>query len=76
MADVNPGGAVPDGGNLPTRKWWAARVAALAALIVMYITTDGGWDDEEWVALVGLIAEGVISYLVPNARTVGGAPAR
>jgi hypothetical protein len=68
-----PDQSVPQGGNLPTNKWWAARVTAIAAIVVMYITTDG-WDDEEMIALVGLIAEAIVSYLVPNAKTVGGAP--
>ena len=65
---------VPMGGNRPTNKWWAARVTAVAAVVVMYITTNN-WDNEEWVALVGIIAEAIVSYLVPNAGTVGGSPA-
>lgn len=49
----------------PSRKWLAARVVAVHALAVMYLTT-GSWDVEESIALVGLLSEAAVSYLVPN----------
>lgn len=49
----------------PTRKWVAARVTALAAILTMWQVT-GGWDAEETIALIGLVTEGAISYLTPN----------
>lgn len=65
---------VPEGGNAPTKKWWAALVTSIAALLTMYFAT-GGWDNEEWIALIALVAQAIVTYLVPNSPTVGGAPA-
>lgn len=64
---------VPVGGFLPTRKWWAARIVAGGTLLTLFIQTDS-WDKEEWIMLVGLITEAAVSYLLPNDKTVGGAP--
>lgn len=50
---------------LPTRKWFAARVTALAGLGVMWATT-GSWDLEETLAAITLASEATISWLVPN----------
>jgi hypothetical protein len=49
----------------PTRKWWAARVTGAAAILTMCATT-GGWNAEETVALIGLLAEGGVSWLTTN----------
>jgi hypothetical protein len=57
----------------PTRKWFAAQVVAIGALLTMYVTTDG-WDDEETVALIGLVVQAFTTYLVPNQDTPGGVP--
>lgn len=54
---------VPDA--RPTRKWIAARVTGLAAVLTMWATT-GTWDTEETIALIGLLTEAAISYLTPN----------
>lgn len=62
---------------LPTRKWWAAEVAALGTLAVMLLT--GNRDvvsDEEIVALVGFAVQAVGTYLIPNADTAGGVPVK
>jgi len=59
--------------RLPTRKWIAAQVTALAAIAVMYITT-GAWDTEESVALIGWLVQAATTYLVPNEPTPGGVP--
>lgn len=56
---------------IPTRKWIAARVTAIAGIVVLFITTDV-WDDEEWIATVILISEGIVSYLLPNQETPSG----
>lgn len=58
---------------LPTRKWWAARIAAIGTLLVMYVTA-GEFTTEVIVALIGLFVEAAVSYLVPNADTPGGVP--
>ncbi len=59
--------------NRPTNKWFATQVTALAALATMYFTT-GGWDVEENISLVGIVAQAAISWLVPNDNTPGGVP--
>lgn len=59
----------------PTRKWVAARIIAIGALAAMAITA-GGVSTEFWVALVGLIVEGAVSYLLPNQPTPGGVPTK
>ncbi len=69
----------PDGaprgkrGKLPTNKWYAARITAIAGIAIMYVTTDG-WDDEETVAAITLVSEALIAYLVPNSPKPGGVP--
>jgi len=65
--------AVRRRGRLPTNKWWAARVTALAGIAVMAVTTDG-WDDEETVAAITLASEALVAYLVPNSPSPGGVP--
>src|SRR3712207_4720071 len=65
------GGTMPKKSLLPTNKWMAARVTAIAGVIILFITTDK-WDDEEWIATVTLVAEALVSYLVPNAATENG----
>lgn len=52
---------------IPTRKWLAARVAAGAAVATMTVVT-GGFDDEETLAGIALVAEALVSYLIPNAE--------
>lgn len=59
--------------NAPTRKWWATQVTALAAIVTMYFTT-GSWDQEESVALVGLVAQAAVGWLTSNEATPGGVP--
>lgn len=54
--------------DAPTRKWVAARIIALSALLTMWATT-GSWDTEETVALIGLLTEAAVAYLTPNQPT-------
>ena len=51
---------------MPSRKWFAARVTALAGLAVMWATT-GTWDQEETIAAITLVSAGLVSWLTPNA---------
>lgn len=60
---------------MPTRKWWAALVTALAAWIVNWIT-EGDLSKPILIALVGVIAQALVAYLVPNADTPGGVPTK
>ncbi len=57
----------------PTNKWWAARVVAIGALITLAVQTNG-WNKEEWVALIALVTEATVAYLVPNSDAPGGVP--
>ena len=59
--------------RLPTRKWWAAQIVALGALVTLWVTT-GHWAKDESLALIGLIVQASTTYLVPNAPTPGGVP--
>ena len=56
---------------MPTRKWLAARVTAIAGLVILAISTDQ-WNKEEWIALVTIVSEAIASYLVPNQSTATG----
>ncbi len=56
----------------PTRKWAVTQITAVAALLTMWATT-GGWDQEETVGLIGLVAQAAIGYLTPNAGRVSRA---
>jgi len=58
--------------SLPTRKWMAT---ALAALITAWLTA-GEWNSTLSIALVGLLAQAVIGYLLPNVDTPGGVPTK
>jgi hypothetical protein len=56
----------------PTRKWWAALITALAAFFVNWIAA-GQFTREIAIALVGVLAQAAVAYLVPNKDTAGGA---
>lgn len=60
---------------VPTKKWFATQIAAVAALLTMWVTT-GAWDMEETIALIGLLTQAGLSYLVPNDNTPGGVPVK
>jgi hypothetical protein len=59
----------------PTRKWWAGLITAVAALAVNLIET-GHFNKEIAIALVGLVAQALVVYIVPNDNTPGGVPLR
>jgi hypothetical protein len=61
-------------GVLPTRKWIATQVTAVAAFTIAWVTA-AEWNSTLSIALIGLISQAVISYLVPNAHTSGAVPA-
>lgn len=59
----------------PTRKWWAALITALAAFAINWILA-GQFTREIAVALVGVVAQAAVAYLVPNESTPGGVPGK
>lgn len=64
---------VPQKSWIPTRKWFATQITAIAALLVAWVNA-GEWNKTLTIALIGLIAQALFGYLVPNADTPGGVP--
>lgn len=62
---------------MPTRKWFANVITALAGLATAYFATSG-WDTEESIALVGILTGAAVAWLVPNdpANPASGGPMR
>lgn len=58
----------------PTRKWLAAQVVALGALAASAI--ESGWDDLETKLAIGIAVQAIVTYLLPNEKTPGGAGVR
>ena len=56
---------------MPTRKWWAALITGAGGIAVMALST-GSWDIEESIALVTLLTERSVAYLVPNDPSGAG----
>lgn len=50
---------------VPTRKWIAGVITALAALFVNWINT-GEFTKEIAIQLVGVLATAIVAYLIPN----------
>ncbi|GLZ13948.1 hypothetical protein Acsp04_41830 [Actinomadura sp. NBRC 104425] len=69
-SDVNATGARS---LLPTRKWWAALITALTAVVINWIQA-GAFSKEILIALIGVVSQAAVSYLVPNESTPGGVP--
>ena len=53
--------------QVPSRKWFATQTTALTALLVGWISA-GVWDKTLSIALVGLVSQAVVGYLVPQAE--------
>jgi len=60
----------------PTRKWWTATILAVAGLLSTWAQQGWNWSDTLWGVLITLIAQRIVAYIVPNAATVGGVPAK
>ena len=58
---------------LPTRKWLATQATAVAGLAAAWISA-GGWNQQLSLAMVALLSQAVVGYLVPNLPTPGGVP--
>ena len=59
--------------SLPTRKWWATQVTALSGLVTSWIVV-GEWNQQLSIAVVALVGQAVVGYLVPNSAAVTEQP--
>ena len=59
----------------PTKKWWAALVTVTGSCVVSLITA-GAFTKAIAIALVGIVSQMTVAYLVPNDNTLGGVPSR
>jgi hypothetical protein len=57
----------------PTNKWWAALVTVAGSWVVNLITA-GAFTKTIAIALVGIVSQMTVAYLVPNDNTPGGVP--
>jgi hypothetical protein len=58
---------------IPTNKWFATQVTAIAALLVAWVNA-GDWNKTLTIALIGLVSQAIVGYLVPNVNAPGGVP--
>jgi hypothetical protein len=59
----------------PTNKWWAALVTVAGSWVANLITA-GAFTKVIAIALVGIVCQMTVAYLVPNSDTPGGVPIR
>lgn len=59
--------------SLPTRKWIAIQLTAVAGLLTAWLSV-GEWNSTLTIALVGVLTQAAVGFLVPNADTPGGVP--
>jgi hypothetical protein len=59
----------------PTKKWWAALVTVAGSWVANLIT-EGAFTKAIAIALVGIVSQMTVAYLVPNDNTPGGVPLR
>jgi hypothetical protein len=63
----------PDKSRVPTNKWLATQVTATAALLTGWVTA-GEWNRTLTTTAIGLVAQAIVSYVLPNAESPGGVP--
>jgi preprotein translocase subunit Sss1 len=51
--------------TIPSRKWFAARVTAIGAMLVGWAEA-GEWSTTLTIIGIGIVTEGAVSYLIPN----------
>jgi hypothetical protein len=59
----------------PTNKWWAALVTVAGSWVANLITA-GAFTKVIAIALVGIVCQMTVAYLVPNSDAPGGVPMR
>lgn len=50
---------------MPSKKWLAARVTALAGLACMWVQ-DGSWQDGETIMAITVVSAAALAWLIPN----------
>jgi hypothetical protein len=50
----------------PTRKWWAATILGISGYLGTLAGTGWHWSNAMSTALIALIAQRVVAYMVPN----------
>ena len=58
---------------IPTRKWFAALVTAVAGLVGTWSANNWTWNNTLTGAAV-TVAQLLVAYLIPNQATPGGVP--
>lgn len=61
--------------KLPTNKWMATQVTAAAALLTGWVTAEH-WNKTLSTTAIGLVAQAIVSYVLPNSDNPGGVPAK
>ena len=61
---------------LPTRKWIATQVTAVAGWLVALIQANWEVTTTLQIAAVTIVAQALIGYLLPNDNTPAGVPRR
>jgi hypothetical protein len=64
-----------DKSKLPTNKWMATQVTAAAALLTGWVTAEH-WNKTLSTTAIGLVAQAVVSYVLPNSENPGGVQAK
>jgi hypothetical protein len=62
--------------NKPTKKWWATQITALTAWLIALIQNDFNFDTTILIALVGILSQAAIGWLVSNSDEPGGVPTK
>jgi hypothetical protein len=62
-----------DKSKLPTNKWLATQVTAAAALLTGWVTAEH-WNKTLTTTAIGLVAQAIVSYVLPNSENPGGVP--
>jgi hypothetical protein len=60
----------------PTRKWWANLVIALAGWGTAFVNGGTRWTETIIIVLIGIVAQALVTWLVPNLGTPGGVPVK
>jgi hypothetical protein len=53
----------------PTRKWWAATIVAIGGFLTTFATQGWEWSPAFAGALITVLTQRVVAYLVPNDDT-------